>query len=131
MPIPDYQSLMLPVLKAAAHGEVRIGTVVEELADLLNLSPGERTELLLSGKQTIFSNRVHWAKSYLGKAQLIELTRRGYFSITQLGRSVLQQSPKSIDNRFLDRFESFRQLRSGLTQKFRVKSIYLVPSWKN
>lgn len=111
MPIPDYQFLMLPVLKASVHGEVRIGAVVESLADELKLNEDERAQLLPSGKQTVFSNRVHWAKSYLSKAQLVELTRRGHFTITPLGQSVLQQNPVRIDNRFLEQFEGFRQFR--------------------
>ncbi len=111
MSIPDYQSLMLPVLKTSAHGEVRIGAVVESLADELRLTEDERTQLLPSGKQTVFSNRVHWAKSYLSKAQLVELTRRGHFITTSLGQSVLQQNPAGIDNRFLEQFEGFRQFR--------------------
>src|SRR5262249_3043788 len=98
MSIPDYQSLMLPVLVASSKGEVRIGQVVEELADQLKLPAEERSELLASGQQTIFSNRVHWAKSYLSKAGLVEITRRGYFRITDRGRDVLQSSPKKIDN---------------------------------
>jgi restriction endonuclease Mrr len=65
MSIPDYQSLMLPVLKASAKGEVRIGPVAEELANQLGLSPEERNELLPSGKQTVITNRAHWAKLYL------------------------------------------------------------------
>src|SRR5450759_4290901 len=111
MSIPDYQSLMLPVLVACSKGEVRIGPVVEELADQLGLSEEERTELLPSGKQTVFSNRVQWAKSYLNKAQLLEITRRGYFQITPRGQEVLQSSPNRIDNRFLTQFEEFRQFR--------------------
>lgn len=111
MPIPDYQFLMLPVLKASDNGEVRIGAVVESLADDLKLTDDERAQLLPSGKQTVFSNRVHWAKSYLSKAQLVELTRRGHFIITPLGQSVLQQNPAGIDNRFLEQFEGFRQFR--------------------
>src|SRR5690242_18725460 len=104
MPIPDYQSLMLPVLVASSRGEVRIGPVVEQLADELGLSPDERSELLPSGKQTIFSNRVQWAKSYLTKAQLVESTRRGFFRITERGQKVLNSSPKRIDNKFLAQF---------------------------
>ena len=111
MPIPDYQFLMLPVLKASVSGEVRIGAVVERLADELKLTDDERAQLLPSGKQTVFSNRVHWAKSYLSKAQLVELTRRGHFRITPLGQSVLKQNPVSIDNRFLEQFEGFKQFR--------------------
>jgi len=111
MPIPDYQSLMLPVLTASAKGEVRIGAVVEELADQLGLSPQERGELLPSGKQTVFSNRVHWAKSYLGKANLVGITRRGHFRITPRGQTVLAAKPVHIDNKFLMQFEEFRQFR--------------------
>lgn len=70
---------MLPVLLASSEGEVRIGAVVERLAAQLGLTPEERSELLPSGKQTVFSNRVQWAKSYLNKAGLIEITRRDFF----------------------------------------------------
>ena len=68
MPIPDFQTLMLPVLRVAQSGEVKISDVVETLAEECHLTPDERAELLPSGKQTTFANRVHWAKSYLGKA---------------------------------------------------------------
>jgi restriction system protein len=111
MAVPDYQSLMLPVLVASSKGEVRIGSVVDDLADQLALTPDERSELLPSGKQTVFSNRVHWAKSYLSKACLVELTRRGYFRITPRGQAALAANPAQIDNKFLAQFEEFRQFR--------------------
>ena len=81
--IPDFQSLMLPVLMAAKDGEVRIGDVVESLANSFALSSQQRAHLLPSGKQSTFANRVHWATSYLGKAALVESTKRGHFKITQ------------------------------------------------
>ena len=71
MTVPDYQSLMLPVLRAAAAGEVKVSAVVERLADELELSEEDRSQLVPSGKQTRFSNRVHWAKSYMMKAALL------------------------------------------------------------
>jgi restriction system protein len=108
MPIPDYQSLMLPVLAAARHGEVRIASVIANLADKLALTQDERATLLPSGKQTIFANRVHWAKTYLGKAGLIESTRRGHFRSTARGKQVLDATPERIDNTFLDQFQEFR-----------------------
>jgi restriction system protein len=111
MSIPDYQSLMLPVLDASSRGEVRIGEVAEELADKLGLSSEERSELLPSGKQTVFNNRVHWAKSYLSKANLVEITRRGYFRITPRGQAVLDSKPAHVDNKLLMQFEEFRQFR--------------------
>ena len=110
MPIPDYQSLMLPVLVASAKGEVRIGSVVEELADQLNLTSQERGELLPSGKQTVFGNRVHWAKTYMAQAGLVENTRRGYFKITSRGQQALD-APTHIDNAFLSQFEEFQQFK--------------------
>lgn len=110
--IPDYQSLMLPVLRAAAVGEQRIGEVVEQLAELLGLTAEQRTELLPSGKQTIFANRVHWAKTYLTKAGLLESTRRAHFRITERGRGVLARTPSSISNEVLSEFEEFRRFRS-------------------
>lgn len=111
MAVPDYQSLMLPVLDASSKGEVRIGDVVNQLAGQLKLSQEERAELLPSGKQTLFSNRVHWAKTYLGKAHLIEITRRGHFKITDRGQNVLQSQPARIDNGFLTQFSEFREFR--------------------
>jgi restriction system protein len=68
LPIPDFQSLMLPVLRAASEDEVRISDVVERLANEFPMSAEERSQLLPSGRQTTFANRVNWAKSYLGKA---------------------------------------------------------------
>jgi restriction system protein len=82
MAIPDYQSLMLPVLKVSANSETRIGDAITRLADELGLTPEERAQLLPSGVQGLFANRVRWAKFYLAKAGLIEMTRRGYFKIT-------------------------------------------------
>ncbi|HEY4044193.1 MAG TPA: restriction endonuclease [Rhodopila sp.] len=100
---------MLPVLMASAAGEIRIGDAVDRLAEQLNLSPDERAQLLPSGKQTLFGNRVHWAKTYLTKAGLLESTRRGHFRITERGRQVITAHPPRIDNEFLNRFDEFRQ----------------------
>lgn len=114
--VPDYQSLMLPVLRAAAVGEQRIGAVVQSLGEELGLSEAARATLLASGRQTIFANRVHWAKTYLAKAGLVEATRRGHFRLTQRGADVLAANPERIDNRFLSRFEEFRQFSDRSTR---------------
>lgn len=114
--VPDYQSLMLPVLRAAAAGEQRIGAVVQRLGEELGLSEAARAALLASGRQTIFANRVHWAKTYLAKAGLVEGTKRGHFRLTQRGADVLAASPERIDNRFLSRFEEFRQFSDRSAQ---------------
>src|SRR5277367_2981947 len=116
MPIPDYQSLMHPVLSAASHGEVRVREVVEKLAGELGLTPEERTALLGSGKETVFNNRVHWAKTYLRKAGLIEYTRRGHYKITPRGEQVIQARPEHIDNAFLDQFDEFKKFKQHSAQ---------------
>lgn len=109
--IPDFQSLMLPVLEDAAMGETKVGDTVERLADRFGLTPEQRADLLPSKRQTTFANRVHWAKSYLGKAGLVELTRRGHFAITDAGRAVLGSPPARIDIPFLKRFPAFVAFR--------------------
>ncbi len=101
---------MLPVLLASSKGEVRIGEIVNQLADQLDLTPEERTELLTSGKQTIFSNRVHWAKTYLNKAHLVEITRRGYFKSLHVGKKSLNLTHFALITAFS------RGLRSSANQ---------------
>src|SRR3954454_7804368 len=113
MLIPDFQTLMLRVLREAARAEVRISEVVERLADVFRLSAEERSHLLPSGRQTTFANRVHWAKSYLTKAGLVDLTRRAHFRITSVGRDVLKSPPERITIRFLEQFPSFKSFRDG------------------
>ncbi len=114
MAIPDFQSLMLPALQESAAGEVRISDVVAVLARKLSLSAGELSELLPSGKQTIFANRVNWAKSYLGKAGLINLTKRANFEISESGRSVLANPPDTINTKFLMSFSKFKEFRDAV-----------------
>ena len=111
MAIPDFQSLMLPVLKESAAGEVRISEVVAVRGEKLALTEAELTELLHSGKKTTFANRVNWAKSYLGKAGLIRLTKRAYFEISERGRAMLSNPPQTINIKFLESFPEFEAFR--------------------
>lgn len=114
MAIPDFQTLMLPVLKTAAGGgEVRIRDVVDILADEFALTDEERAHRVPSKQQTTFGNRVSWAKSYLSKAGLVELTRRAHFRITETGRQVLNSPPDRITVRFLEQFPAFKEAREG------------------
>lgn len=106
--IPDYQTLMRPVLEASASGEIEISSVVEILADAFSLSASEREEVIPSGKQTTFANRVHWAKSYLKMAGLVEYTGRGRFIATEAGKAALATADK-IDRKYLSRFPTFRE----------------------
>ncbi|KYG79504.1 restriction endonuclease [Roseivirga seohaensis] len=112
MMIPDYQTLMLPVLKSSANGEISTSEVIDDLAEEYSLTQEEREELLPSGRQTTFSNRVHWAKGYLKQANLVQYTKRGYFTITEDGRRVLANAPQKIDNKFLEQFEAFQEFKS-------------------
>ena len=112
MTIPDYQSLMAPVLRKAAQGEVHVREVIEQLGDELGLTEEERTELLPSGRKRTFDDRVHWAKSYLTQAGLVELTRRGHLRITDRGRRALEGDPDRIDNAYLSRFPEFAEFFS-------------------
>jgi restriction system protein len=116
MAIPDYQSLMRPVLLVSGEGELRVSDAVDKIGQDLNVSANDRSELLASGKQTVFANRVHWAKTYLTKAGLLESTRRGHFKITERGRSVITSNPVQIDNAFLNQFEEFRQFKERSLQ---------------
>ncbi len=89
---------MRPVLECAARGEVRIGDVVDQLADRFELTDEERDELLPSGKQTRFANRVHWAKSYVKQGGLVRATRRAHFAITDRGKAALADPNAEINN---------------------------------
>lgn len=111
MAVPDYQSLMLPVLRQASKGEVRIGDAVEHLSEQLGLSDEDRAELLPSGKQTVMANRVHWAKTYLKQAGLVESTRRAHFKITERGLAALAKNPQKIDNTYLAQFPEFIEFK--------------------
>lgn len=113
MTVPAFQDLTLPVLRASANGEIYMRDVIEKLRLELNLSDEDASELLPSGRQTRFANRVHWAKAYLGMADLIASTGRGRFIITQEGKQVLADPPSRIDIKFLEQFPTFRARRAG------------------
>jgi restriction system protein len=109
MPIPDYQNLMLPVLKVAAEGEQRVAAVVDRIADQLGISEEERNALLPSGRQRVLHNRIHWAKFYLTKAGLIAAPQRGRFVVTEAGKELLATKPERIDVALLLKQPTFRE----------------------
>jgi len=113
MAIPDYQSIMLPLLKFAGDGEEHsLREAIEDLADEFSLTDEERKELLPSGRQATFDNRVGWARTYMKKAGLLESTKRGYFQITERGLDVLKQNPPEINNAFLRQFPEFVEFQT-------------------
>jgi restriction system protein len=108
--IPDYQSIMLPVLEELGKGGVqKYKALIEALAVRYELSSEERNTLLPSGTQRAFDNRVGWATTYLKKSGLIASPKRGEFEITPLGKKILADKPNRIDNRFLKQFDSFKE----------------------
>lgn len=116
MAIPDFQSLMLPLLRIAADGaEHSLAESRSPLADQFGLTDDERAELLPSGQQPRFNNRVAWAKVYLERAGLFAKTRRAHFRITPRGTEVLADPPARIDIAFLKRFPEFDDFRAKQT----------------
>ncbi|OEE89416.1 restriction endonuclease [Enterovibrio norvegicus FF-162] len=108
--IPSYQAFMRPLLEVAkvANGqEIRLRDAINALADHFGLSEEEREEKLPSGKQTVIDSRVGWARTYLSKAGLIEVTRRGHFMITPRGIDAISNPNVVIDARFLKQYKEF------------------------
>ncbi len=117
MPIPKYQEIMLPLLKYAGdEREHSLRETIEALADKFALTNEERRALLPSGQQAIFDNRVGWARTYMKKAGLLVTTRRGYYQITERGKTVLQQNPPEINAAFLKRFPEFVAFQTSKRQ---------------
>jgi restriction system protein len=108
MPIPDYQSIMLPLLTLTSdNNEHILRDTIEFLATQFNLTDQEREELLPSGTQAIFDNRVGWAKTHILKAGLLESPRRSIFRITARGQQALAQNPTGINVNFLRQYPEY------------------------
>lgn len=113
MAIPDYQSIMLPLLELISDNrDWMFRNVVEELAKKYALTDEERKELLPSGQQPIFDNRVGWARTYMKKAGLIDSPKRGILRISNKGLDVLQTKPDRINVKFLQKFPEFVEFQS-------------------
>jgi restriction system protein len=109
MPIPDFQSAMLPILKLTADGQDHaLADGVEAVAREFKTTDEERNQMLPSGRQRLIYNRVGWAKTYLQKAGLVEQRGRGRFRITDRGQEVLKKSPNRIDMAFLNQFPEYQ-----------------------
>lgn len=112
MTVPDYQRILLPLLQLTGDGkEHLLSEAYEVLADYFDLTDTEREELLPSGRQTRFDNRVSWARTYLTKAGLLEKTGFGRFGITERGLDVLRSQPGNIDYQYLLQFPEFVEFK--------------------
>lgn len=129
MAIPDYQSVMLPLLRFASDGnEHTLREAVEQLAEQFNLTEEEKKELLPSGSQFTFVNRVSWARTFMNKAALLESTRRGCFRITQRGREVLSRNLAEINVKYLDQFPEFIEFKTKSRETKQTTEIVVTES---
>lgn len=113
MPIPDYQTVMLPLLRLTSKRiECPFREAVERLADEFALTDDERAEMLPSGTAHVFGSRVGWARSYLKQAGLLDAPKRGVFRITPEGKALLATNPSKVDNNLLNQYPSFRAFRA-------------------
>ncbi len=112
MTVPDFQTIMLPLLKVASDGQEHSGhEFLEQLAQHFQLTNEELNELLPSGKQTRFYNRVGWARTYLIKSKLLEMSKRSFYRITERGKEVLASNPNRIDMSYLKRFPEYIEFK--------------------
>lgn len=126
MAVPDYQSLMLPLLRFAGEkkDETSTGESVEVLAMELGLTDEDLKEMLPSGIQSTFVNRVGWASTYMKKAGLLEATRRGYYRITSRGQELLEKQPKAINVKLLKQYPEFLEFQQLKGTRSGEKAIF-------
>ena len=121
--IPDYQTIMLPLLKLCADGkEHSLREATEKLAIEFKLDQNERGQRLPSGQQTVFGNRVGWARTYIKKAGLLDTTRRAFFKTSIRGQEVLTSKPPRIDGKFLSQFAEFKAFKALRHEKTEVEN---------
>lgn len=113
MPVPDYETLTLPVLRAFAAGAENVAQVLPILKADLRLGEEDAAALLPSGRKTVLADREHWARTYLSKTGLLESPRRNLHRVTQAGRDLLARNPARIDNRTLAAFDGFEDWRTS------------------
>jgi len=107
--IPDFQTIMLPLLRQLKDGkEYKLDVIVDLMAKEFNITDEQRKELLPSGQTFVFGSRVGWARTYLKKAGLIDTPKRGYLKITETGLNVLKQNPNGINIAYLKQFPAFQ-----------------------
>jgi restriction system protein len=124
MAIPDYETLMLPLLELAADGaEHSINQATEHLASRFELTPDEREERIPSGQGTYIKNRTGWARTYLKKAGLLSAPKRGYIQITDRGRQALTERPQRVDRTYLEQFPEFVEFQHKTNARADVSTV--------
>jgi restriction system protein len=113
MPLPSFQQLMLPTLAVLCQKleEMPVSRIEEELIRLLKIPPEDQRSMVPSGQQSMFANRLNWARCYLTKAGLVEATRRGYVRGTERGKALLAEGMRELDIETLGRFPEFNAWR--------------------
>jgi restriction system protein len=120
--IPDYQTIMLPLLKTMSDEKTHtLRELIEILAIHFDLSDDERKELLPSGQQAVFDNRVGWAKFYLEKADLLKTEKRGYYHITEPGLKFLKSNPVELRAKDLENFKAFKAFKQTISTKNEIE----------
>ncbi|TNE70942.1 restriction endonuclease [bacterium] len=122
--IPDYQTIMLPLLRLTSDNNIhKFRQVVDSLATHFQLTDEEKKELLPSGNQAIFDNRVGWARFYLAKANLLQSEKRGKLQITQQGLNFIKTNPKKLRTKDLENFSAFREFKSSIDKRNHSNSL--------
>lgn len=113
MAIPRFQEITLPLLRLSEDGNIwALADARQKLAEHFQLSQAEQEELLPSGRQARFTNRVAWAKVYLERGGLLSPPKRAHFQITERGRKVLSSPPEEISVNFLSQYPEFQEFRN-------------------
>ncbi len=116
--IPDYQTIMLPLLKQLSDGKIyRFREIVARMSEHFGLSDEERRQMLPSGNQALIDNRVGWARFYLKNAGLVKSEKRGYLEISEKGREYLAKEPQTLTTKDLDRIPEFKAFKEGIQKK--------------
>lgn len=125
--IPDFQTLMRPVLVAVQGDEPKSNAQIRDtVATALNVSDGDRQVMLPSGKQEVFTNRVAWATTHMVQAGLLIRPQRGRHLLSERGKQVLQQNPDRVDLHVLAQFPEWHEFRNRKSERYAEKSVSVV-----
>lgn len=128
MSIPDFQTVMRPILASVADGPLSLSALRERIVNEFQLSEEERSERLPSGKQTVINNRVGWARTYLNKAGLLSIPAKGLVQITERGRDALDNGPARISVSWLKRYPEFADFHTAKPADNAAASAALEPA---